>query len=87
MINEPGRLLSSRGRQAPALITISIGGTSLDGGGFLVNHLDVAPLYARVDGHLEHGRDIPEIIGVAATGFMRTTPALRSATSSASAEP
>jgi MFS transporter, ACS family, solute carrier family 17 (sodium-dependent inorganic phosphate cotransporter), other len=56
---------------AVALITISIGGTSLDGGGFLVNHLDVAPRYAGVlMGISNTAATIPGIIGVAATGFI-----------------
>jgi predicted MFS family arabinose efflux permease len=56
---------------AVALVAASIGGTSLDGGGFLVNHLDVAPRYAGVlMGISNTAATIPGIVGVAATGFI-----------------
>ncbi len=56
---------------AVALLTVSIGGTALDGGGFLVNHLDVAPRYAGIlMGISNTAATVPGIIGVAATGFI-----------------
>ncbi|MGH8014225.1 MAG: ACS family MFS transporter [Candidatus Binataceae bacterium] len=56
---------------AIALVTISIGGTSLCTGGFGVNHLDVAPRYAGILMGLSNTfATLPGIIGVAATGFL-----------------
>ena len=56
---------------AVALVTISIGGTALGAGGFVVNHLDVAPRYAGIlMGISNTAATVPGIIGVAATGFI-----------------
>lgn len=56
---------------AVALVTISIGGTALCGGGFVVNHFDVAPRYAGILMGLSNtAATVPGIIGVAATGFI-----------------
>ncbi|HEY1850012.1 MAG TPA: ACS family MFS transporter [Candidatus Binataceae bacterium] len=56
---------------AVALVTLSIGGTSLGGGGFVVNHFDVAPRYAGIlMGISNTAATVPGIIGVAATGFI-----------------
>ena len=56
---------------AVTLVAISLGGTSLNPGGFAVNHLDVAPRYAGVlMGITNTVAPIPGIIGVAATGFI-----------------
>jgi ACS family sodium-dependent inorganic phosphate cotransporter len=56
---------------AVALVTISIGGTALGGGGFVVNHFDVAPRYAGIlMGISNTAATLPGIIGVAATGFI-----------------
>jgi ACS family sodium-dependent inorganic phosphate cotransporter len=56
---------------AVALITISIGSSSLGAGAFAVNHLDVAPRYAGILMGLSNTfATIPGIIGVAATGFI-----------------
>jgi len=56
---------------AIALVTLSIGGTALGGGGFAVNHFDVAPRYAGIlMGISNTAATLPGIIGVAATGFI-----------------
>ena len=56
---------------AVALVAISIGGTALGGGGFVVNHFDVAPRYAGIlMGISNTAATVPGIIGVAATGFI-----------------
>jgi predicted MFS family arabinose efflux permease len=56
---------------AVALVTLSIGGTALGAGGFIVNHLDVAPRYAGIlMGISNTAATLPGIIGVAATGFI-----------------
>jgi ACS family sodium-dependent inorganic phosphate cotransporter len=56
---------------AVALVTLSIGGTALGGGGFVVNHFDVAPRYAGIlMGISNTAATVPGIIGVAATGFI-----------------
>ena len=56
---------------AVALVTLSIGGTALGGGGFVVNHFDVAPRYAGIlMGISNTAATLPGIIGVAATGFI-----------------
>jgi ACS family sodium-dependent inorganic phosphate cotransporter len=58
-------------QMAVALVTISIGGTALSGGGFVVNHFDVAPRYAGIlMGISNTAATVPGIIGVAATGFI-----------------
>ena len=56
---------------AVALVTLSIGGTALGAGGFIVNHLDVAPRYAGIlMGISNTAATLPGIVGVAATGFI-----------------
>jgi MFS transporter, ACS family, solute carrier family 17 (sodium-dependent inorganic phosphate cotransporter), other len=56
---------------AVALVTLSIGGTALSGGGFVVNHFDIAPRYAGIlMGISNTAATLPGIIGVAATGFI-----------------
>jgi ACS family sodium-dependent inorganic phosphate cotransporter len=56
---------------AVVLVTLSIGGTALGGGGFAVNHFDVAPRYAGIlMGISNTAATVPGIIGVAATGFI-----------------
>jgi len=56
---------------AVALVTISIGGTAMGAGGFVVNHFDVAPRYAGIlMGISNTAATVPGIIGVAATGFI-----------------
>ncbi len=56
---------------AIVLVTISIGGTALGSGGFVVNHFDVAPRYAGIlMGISNTAATVPGIVGVAATGFI-----------------
>jgi MFS transporter, ACS family, solute carrier family 17 (sodium-dependent inorganic phosphate cotransporter), other len=56
---------------AVALVTLSIAGTALGAGGFVVNHFDVAPRYAGILMGLSNtAATVPGIIGVAATGFI-----------------
>jgi MFS transporter, ACS family, solute carrier family 17 (sodium-dependent inorganic phosphate cotransporter), other len=56
---------------AVTLVTISIFGTALGGGGFFVNHFDIAPRYAGIlMGISNTAATIPGIVGVAATGFI-----------------
>ena len=58
-------------QMAVALVAISIGGTALGGGAFVVNHFDVAPRYAGIlMGISNTAATVPGIIGVAATGFI-----------------
>jgi ACS family sodium-dependent inorganic phosphate cotransporter len=56
---------------AVALATISLAGTALGTGGFVVNHIDIAPRFAGILMGLSNTfATIPGIIGVAATGFI-----------------
>lgn len=56
---------------AVALATISLAGTGMGTGGFVVNHIDIAPRYAGILMGLSNTfATIPGIIGVAATGFI-----------------
>jgi|SRR5579863_5406048 len=56
---------------AVALVTICLGGTALGGGGFAVNHLDIAPRYAGIlMGMSNTAATLPGIVGVAVTGFI-----------------
>lgn len=56
---------------AVAIATVSLAGTGLGTGGFIVNHLDIAPRYAGILMGLSNTfATLPGIIGVAATGFI-----------------
>ncbi len=56
---------------AVAMATVSLAGTGLGTGGFIVNHLDIAPRYAGILMGLSNTfATLPGIIGVAATGFI-----------------
>ena len=59
---------------AVALATISLAGTGMSTGGFVVNHIDIAPRYAGILMGLSNTfATLPGIIGVAATGFILQT--------------
>ncbi|HVN91877.1 MAG TPA: ACS family MFS transporter [Candidatus Binataceae bacterium] len=56
---------------AVALTTLSLAGTGIGAGGFIVNHIDIAPRYAGILMGLSNTfATLPGIIGVAATGFI-----------------